>query len=55
MIAVTERPGISNVTSPTAWVDPYHAFRRSVLIAGASYFIAHGNEQFVQMLSRDAS
>ena len=25
-----------------------------VLIAGVSYFIGHGNEQLVQMLSRDA-
>src|SRR6266566_4236925 len=36
MIAVTDRPGISSVTSPTAWVAPYHAFRRSVRIAGVS-------------------
>jgi hypothetical protein len=26
-----------------------------VLVAGASYFIGHGNEQLVQMLSKDGS
>jgi hypothetical protein len=36
MIAVTERPGISKVTSPTAWVAPYHALKRSVRIAAVS-------------------
>ena len=26
-----------------------------VLVAGASYFVAHGNEQLVRMLDRDGS